>query len=290
MSSVNQIVEMINALPAEEREFVVVELRKSLSKDETPQSKTLDKKVPSVFPSLPSLPCHLVSEIVGLANGTNKTDPLVIEIHPETGAQTAELNSHILAPLKELVKEAVELLKKHHQVFELTQEIDEDDFEFDEEIETAIKEYSKNVQPLDKITIRSAYAHYGIKGFDDLNDPISKAFYKKAYGIAKQLKPLSSTLRVQYLDKALTQIHLENSDLSFAIQFFVWNYAHSDSLVKDFVSPLNCKRFDSDEYGYEPILDYDGEASNLDVLKWASRNNQREWLKIVSGKIENEAE
>jgi hypothetical protein len=280
----NFFIERTTGTPKGKKEFPKLNLTMS-------SVNQMDKKVPSVFPSLPSLPCHLVSEIVGLANGTNKTDPLVIEIHPETGAQVVELNPQILAPLKKSVKEAVELLKKHHQVFELTQEIDEDDFEFDEEIETAIKEYSKNVQPLDKITIRSAYAHYGIKGFDDLNEPISKAFYKKALEIAKQLKPpLSRTLRVQYLDRVLTQILLENSDLSFAIQVFVWNYAYSDSLVKDFISPLNCKRFDSDEYGYEPILDYHGTTSNLDVLEWAYRKNQRYWLKFVTGKIENEAE
>lgn len=268
------LLESFMTLSADKRVFVLDEMRKSIAQVATTAEE------PKV---LPSLPTHLVSEIVGLANATNKNDPIVIEIHPDTGSQSAELNPFLLGELKELVREAVELVKKYYMVFELTRDID-DEVEFEDEIKSAIKEYSKNVQPLDKITLRSAYAYYGIDGFDMLNDPIPKAFYKKAYAIAKQLKPISETLRVKYLDKVLTEIHRKEPDLSFAIQLFVWNYVHNDSLVNDFVSPLNRKRFSDPEENYEPILDYNGEPENLDILLWAARKHQREWLDIVSGK------
>jgi hypothetical protein len=257
-------------------------------------------------------PSHLVSEIVALSNGTDKKNPVVIAINPETGAQQIETNPHLVDRLKTSVKDSAILINQHRRLFALQKQIDEkieeeEDLEEDEFIDdpdyfrAAIAEFAAQDPEITDL-VRHAAMHYHCCFVDEDfdrdgpigNGPIEDAFYLKAFEIVAQLSGLSPKMRVTYLAQVIAAIHEENPELDLGIWTFVKYYTKNTLLFKLANANLAVEerpdpRENTSLEFYEPIQAYSRDTS-LDILKWANRSKGERvrWLSIVQGKEENE--
>jgi hypothetical protein len=248
------------------------------------------------------IPSHLVSAILSLKNGTDTKSPVIVGVNPETGAQTVQPNPVRVAAVKELVKEAAQLLKQHRRAALLSRQIDqkiaeEEDLEADEfsddpeYFREAIAEFAAQDPEIDELVKQCAYSEYGVDEWNMSNEPISLAFYKKAFAIAETIKTLSPKMRVEYLYRAILAIHCETPALAVSLHTFVQEYAQGSGyghpelceLARSFLTEEEKEREDTDQE-YEPITSYNGEDS-LDVLLWAKKNKnaRSEWLARVTG-------
>lgn len=238
------------------------------------------------------LPTHLVSEIVDMSNATNGKDPVVVQIHPETGSQVAEPNSTLVACLTESVRSAAKLLKQHRRLYKLThRELlyteDEDD------IDEMIDELAEEDPDIDELVKQAAYCYYGINDADCSICPISQPFYLVAFDIANQLSSLTLKMRRQYLTKVIKTIHVENPDLDLAMYDFIAYYTKDYPLVQKVFPNIPAWAIAEQEadaanptfhFAYEQISAFSRNDS-LDVFKWANRNEEerKRWLSVVNG-------
>jgi len=248
------------------------------------------------------LPAHLVSEILSLKNGTDMKTPVIVAINPETGAQTVQPNPVRVAAVKDIVREAAQLLKQHRRAALLKNQIDkkiadEEDLEEDEFIDDpeyfreAIALFASEDPEIDELVLQCAYSEYGVDEWNMSNEPISLAFYKKAFAIAESIKTLSPRMRAEYLYRAILAIHGETPELAVSLHTFVQEYAHHPelcTLVRSFLTEEEKEKEDADEE-YEPIISFNG-SDSLDVLVWAKKNKKArsEWLARVSGEEKTE--
>jgi hypothetical protein len=246
---------------------------------------------------MPFLPDHLVSEILSLKNGTDSKTPVIVGINPESGAQTVQPNPVRVAEVKELVKEAVQLLKQHRRAALLKKQIDEriaeeealEEGEFIDDPEyfrEAIAMFAAEDPEIDELVVQCAYSEYGVDDWNMSNEPISLAFYEKAFAIAESIKTLSPRMRAEYLYRSILAIHSETPEFAVSLYTFVCEYADYPELcdlARSFLTEEERMIEDADQE-YEPIVSFNG-SDSLDVLEWAKKNKKasREWLARVSG-------
>ena len=240
------------------------------------------------------LPTHLVSEIVDMSNATNCKDPVVVQIHPETGSQVAEPNSALVACLTESVRSAAKLLKQHRRFFKLAhRELNDLDPEYEDEIEDAIDELAEEDPDVDELVQEAAYCYFGIDDDDCSVCPIAQPFYLVAFDIANQLSSLTLKMRRKYLTMVIETIHAENPDLDLAMYEFIAYYTKDYPLVQKVFPNIPAWAIAEQEadaahptfqFAYEQISAFSRKDS-LDVFKWANRNEEerKRWLSVVNG-------
>jgi len=240
------------------------------------------------------LPTHLVSEIVGMANAANGKDPVVVQIHPDTGKQVTEPNSALVARLTESVRGAAKLLKQYRRFFKLAhRELSDLDPEDEDEIVEAIEELAEEDPDIDEVVKEAAYCYFGIDEADCCVCPISQAFYRVAFDIANQLSSLTLKMRREYLTMVIETIHEENPDLDLAMYEFIAYYTKDYPLVQKVFPNIPAWAIAEQEadaahptfqFAYEQISAFSRNDS-LDVFKWANRSEEerKRWLSVVNG-------
>ena len=241
------------------------------------------------------LPTHLVSEIIGLTNTSYSKVPIVVQINPETGEQSAESNPVLVARLTESVRAAAKLLKQHRRFFKLVfreLELDNVDPDDEEEIAAAIHAIAATDPDVDEVVKRDVYVYFAIGDVDGYS--ISQTFYPVAFDIANQLSALSLKMRRQYLAKVIETVHKENPELDLAMYEFIAYYTQDYPLVQLVFPNIPAwaiaeqeadAAFPTFQFAYELIIAFD-RGDSLNVFKWANRSekNRKRWLSVVSGK------
>jgi hypothetical protein len=248
--------------------------------------------------SVPQLPFHLVSLIVGLANDSfNEKDAVVVQIDADTGHQLAESNPLLVARLTDSVIAATKVLRQHRRFFKLAfrelsefegEEDGEDGEEDAEEMIVAIEAIAAADPSLDEVIIKAAHGFFALRYDAEFSCEIfDKAFYTAAFDIANQLSALSLRMRRQYLTKVIETIHKENPELDLAMHDFITYYTQDYPLINLVSTNLPAwaiVELDADKEDYEPIEAHDSDDS-LNIFKWANRceKNRKKWLSVVNG-------
>jgi len=272
-------------LSSEEKSVKRKERRESVKREEREEM--------SAVTQCKILPTHLVNNIVGMANASNGKDPVIIEIHPDTGKQVAEPNPVLVSRLTESVRRAAKLLKQHRCFFKLAhRELSHLNARDEDAIVEAIEELAAADPDVDELVQEAVFKYFGVNGEED-DVPISMAFYIVAFDIANQLSGLTLKMRRQYLTKVIKTIHADSPDMDLAMYEFIAYYTMDYPLVLQVFPNIPAWAIaeqDADaahptfQFAYEPITSFNRKDS-LDVFKWANHNKEerKHWLSVVNG-------
>jgi hypothetical protein len=230
------------------------------------------------------LPSHLVSLIVGLANDSfNEKDVVVVQINPETGSQSVELNPVLVASLTDSVRDAVKIVAKQR----LSDTFERSDASYYNPylLRSEVYRWGRTTPGFDDMVLEHILCDYQCGVYD----PLTKLFWEKAFDVTERLSNLSTKMRRQYLTKVMDTIHIENPELDRAMRNFINGYFYDETLDRLAAQQYQFDPEDEDDLDsiFDGLTYLPAEEPDICIFKWANRSKEgrQRFFQAVSGKL-----
>lgn len=213
----------------------------------------------------------------------NTEDPIIVQIHPETGGQSLELNPVLVARLTDSVRDTAKLIAKRH--LSDTFERSEASYDNPDLLRSEVYRWGTTTPGFDDMILEHILCDYQCGVYD----PLTKLFWEKAFDVAERLSNLSDKMRYQYLTKVMDTLHIENPELDRAMRNLFNCYFYDETLYG--LAAQHYQVDPEDEEDLDSIfvgLTYlPAEEPPICIFKWANRTKEgrQRFFQAVSGKL-----